>query len=381
MPSTRGANIPSSLTGGQYSLLRAVLGLATAGAGAFALTLPAETLVFGPIRSAIGASMGVAGGLMLAIGLAPKTWGIVAMIGLIFVSGLILHPWLGLALVPLYVMGVFAVEGEPFGSWGARGRTDPDGGWKFPPSFYTYAAYIYCLILLLAAAVWFFGEEVQPWGAATGDSAAPWGWAGAGAATLLLFHLAAWLITSRTRSRSGWLTILTTGLLLQWLAAPLGLGLGGLLLLLFFVQPRWFRALGRRAEEDTLFFDGDCALCHGMVRFLVAEDRRAVFRFAPLEGETYQRAFSPPERARLPRQTVLVRRRNGQVLSHSDAALYALQRLGGWWWVLGTAGLAVPRAVRHGAYRLASATRFALFGRAKGACPMLPPKFRQRLQP
>ena len=34
-----------------------------------------------------------------------------------------------------------------------------------------------------------------------------------------------------------------------------------------------------------LLYDGVCALCHGMVKFLIKRDRRDRFRYAPLQSE------------------------------------------------------------------------------------------------
>ena len=37
----------------------------------------------------------------------------------------------------------------------------------------------------------------------------------------------------------------------------------------------------------VLFFDGECGLCHRSVAWFQRHDRRRVFRYAPLQGETY----------------------------------------------------------------------------------------------
>ena len=43
-----------------------------------------------------------------------------------------------------------------------------------------------------------------------------------------------------------------------------------------------------------IFYDGDCALCHRMVQFILARDSKFLFSFAPLQGETAAKANSRP---------------------------------------------------------------------------------------
>ena len=38
-------------------------------------------------------------------------------------------------------------------------------------------------------------------------------------------------------------------------------------------------------SDRLVLYDGVCALCNGLVKFVVKRDRRDRFRFAPLQGE------------------------------------------------------------------------------------------------
>ena len=58
-----------------------------------------------------------------------------------------------------------------------------------------------------------------------------------------------------------------------------------------------------------------------------------------------------------------------------------MKRLGGWWRVLATIGTVVPRPIRDAAYDLVARVRYRVFGRAKEACPILPPDLRSRFAP
>jgi predicted DCC family thiol-disulfide oxidoreductase YuxK len=64
----------------------------------------------------------------------------------------------------------------------------------------------------------------------------------------------------------------------------------------------------------TVFYDGHCGLCHGLVRFLLARDPAgSKFDFAPLQGDYCAATIPPAELQRLP-DSVVVRTHDGQLL-------------------------------------------------------------------
>jgi predicted DCC family thiol-disulfide oxidoreductase YuxK len=149
------------------------------------------------------------------------------------------------------------------------------------------------------------------------------------------------------------------------------------LLLLFAFDPRWIPARwpGRR---DRLFYDGTCGLCHGAVRFMLAEDRSgAAFALASLQGPTWEAAVPTSERLALP-DSIAVRTEDGRLLTRSTAVIYLLERLGGLWRALGVAMRIVPRPIRDAVYDLVARIRYRVFGRANTLCPILPPDLRSR---
>jgi predicted DCC family thiol-disulfide oxidoreductase YuxK len=140
------------------------------------------------------------------------------------------------------------------------------------------------------------------------------------------------------------------------------LSLGMVILHLFTFDPSWIRPRGR-GEPGTVFYDGQCAFCHGFVRFVLSEEPDGVtFRFAPLATG----------------DTIVVRTADGVELTKSDAILHILGRLGGIWRLLGGAARLVPRPLRDGAYGLFASVRRRLFGRPDQACPVMPPGLRAR---
>src|SRR5262245_33788131 len=99
------------------------------------------------------------------------------------------------------------------------------------------------------------------------------------------------------------------------------LSLGMVMLHLFTFDPAWIPPVTARVLE-TLFYDGQCGLCHRAVRFLLAEDCASggVFRFASLGGETFRAALS--ELSGLSDSLVLLTE-DGRTLTRSRAVFHA----------------------------------------------------------
>lgn len=129
-----------------------------------------------------------------------------------------------------------------------------------------------------------------------------------------------------------------------------------------------------------VLFDGVCALCNGLVQFLLRHDRRCVFNFAPLQGATGRRmvASSGGNPSDLTTFYVVAdyQTRNPRVFTRSDAALFVVGQLG---WPWRAAGLmrAVPKAIRDRLYDLVARTRYRVFGRYE-QCTLPRPEFRGR---
>lgn len=135
------------------------------------------------------------------------------------------------------------------------------------------------------------------------------------------------------------------------------------------------------APPELLFYDGHCGLCHRSVRFLLRRDPGGrAFRFAPLQGRTFQDAVSPDRRAGLPDSMVL-KTVDGRLLLKSDAWLHILRRLGRGWRVLAAVCAIVPRPVRDWCYDFIAAVRLRVFGRRDQLCPVVPPELRGRFDP
>ena len=120
---------------------------------------------------------------------------------------------------------------------------------------------------------------------------------------------------------------------------------------------------------DLLFYDGDCGLCHGAVRFVLDRAPRGLqFRFAPLHGEAFTREINAEVRAVLP-DSLVVKTPDGRVLVRTAGVVRVLHGLGGGWSVLGSLLWLVPRPLRDLGYILVARVRKRIFPLGAGACP------------
>ena len=132
---------------------------------------------------------------------------------------------------------------------------------------------------------------------------------------------------------------------------------------------------------DRIFYDGDCALCHGAVRFVVQRlPSECAFRFAPLAGSTFLGSVPEALREGLP-DSLVVQTSSGELLLRSSAAIYIMNRLGrGWKWVARTMSL-VPRRLADVVYDLVARNRFRFFARPETNCPIIPERLKRCFDP
>jgi predicted DCC family thiol-disulfide oxidoreductase YuxK len=411
-------SLSNGWTGGQYSLFRAILGLYLA--AHFANLVPWGAELFssaGMIPDASASPLarlfpnvlgwfdhpwlvtalllaGTAGSLLLAAGWRDR-W---AAVGVWYVwacllgrNPLILNP--GIPYVGWILLAHACLPRAPFLSWDARGRVDPGGGWRFPPSLFAAAwvvmavGYTYSGVTKLTSPSWLDGSALArildnplarpgPMRELFQGLPAPALAAGTWAVLLLEIAYAPLALLRRVRPWL-WGTMLALHVSLIALIDFADLSLGMVMLHLFTFDPAW---IPRRAPDavETLFYDGSCGLCHRAVRFLLAEDPQGTaFRFAPLGSDTFLAQVPEAERARLPDSLVLLTA-DGRVLTRSGAVRHLMERLGGIWRGLAVILRVVPPRVQDAAYDTIARIRHRLFARPKEACPLLPPHLRAR---
>jgi predicted DCC family thiol-disulfide oxidoreductase YuxK len=130
-----------------------------------------------------------------------------------------------------------------------------------------------------------------------------------------------------------------------------------------------------------LLYDGVCALCNGVVDFLMKHDRLGKFRYAPLQstlGREILARFGIEKTLDGVALLTSALTPQERFFHRSDAVQAALQLLGGPWRILGKALLFVPRFLREFGYGIVARIRYRLFGRYD-TCPLPPPEQRRKI--
>ena len=129
------------------------------------------------------------------------------------------------------------------------------------------------------------------------------------------------------------------------------------------------------ADAPIVLYDGTCGLCDRWVSFVMAHDRRQLFRFATLQSDVGRSLLRAHD---LPIDTLdsfaLVS--DGHAFQRSTAALQVLRRLGIPWSLLWVSVI-VPRFVRDPLYNYVASHRYRWFGQID-ACGLPAPEERDR---
>jgi predicted DCC family thiol-disulfide oxidoreductase YuxK len=279
----------------------------------------------------------------------------------------------------------------PFGSVKAMGRADPRGAWIFPPGIFLAAwlvlalSYSYSGYTKLLSPSWVAGENVQY--VLTNPLARDWFLREIFMAVPPIFlTLLTWFILA---VEILFAPLALLGRLRPWLwSAMLFVQLGFALLLnfpdltiamllfhLFTFDPAWLPA--RSLEGTNVFYDGNCALCHGSIRFLLAEEPAGELHFAALQGDLFKRTLTDQERAGLSDTFVAVLP-DGTVLTEAEGAIYLLDALGGVWRIIASAMKVFPRPARRWGYHFIGDRRYRIFGTKNDMCPLASPEIRSR---
>jgi len=130
-----------------------------------------------------------------------------------------------------------------------------------------------------------------------------------------------------------------------------------------------------------LLYDGVCALCNGVVQFLMKHDGLDQFRYAPLQSSLGREVLARFDIHTFPDGVMLLTDAlspTEHLYQRSDAVAEALQRLSTPWRLAGRVLRLVPRPLRDWGYGIVARFRYRLFGRYD-TCPIPPPEQRCRL--
>ena len=126
-----------------------------------------------------------------------------------------------------------------------------------------------------------------------------------------------------------------------------------------------------------IFYDGQCALCHGFVKYVIRNDEHGEFLFSALQGETIK-MLVPADRIKALPDSVVVRAFAGELFLKSDAVIYVLSRLGPISRTLAKLLSLTPRVIRDFFYDLISSIRKRVFGTKVDYCPVVPDEVKER---
>jgi predicted DCC family thiol-disulfide oxidoreductase YuxK len=113
-------------------------------------------------------------------------------------------------------------------------------------------------------------------------------------------------------------------------------------------------------DDDVILFDGVCVFCSRWIRFIVARDVAARFRFTPIQSPYGTRlAQALGINADDPDTNAVIH--GGVAHFKSDGALTVLSCLPGWSWV--RVLFVVPRPLRDAVYNLIARNRYRIFGK------------------
>lgn len=126
-------------------------------------------------------------------------------------------------------------------------------------------------------------------------------------------------------------------------------------------------------ENPVILFDGVCNFCNSSINFIIEHDKKAFFKFAPLQSEIGKDLV---DKFGLNNVDSIILVEDDKAYTHSTAALKFIKHLDGIWsWAY--IFIIIPRPIRDFFYKLIAANRYRLFGK-KEVCMMPTPEIRSR---
>jgi predicted DCC family thiol-disulfide oxidoreductase YuxK len=301
----------------------------------------------------------------------------------------------GMPYVGWMLLAHACLPSAPYLSLAARGRLDPDGGWRMNDGIWSVAwilmavGYSYSGVTKFGSPSWIDGTALAR--VLENPLARP-GWprdvllmlpmsilAGLTYAALALEIAFAPLALFRRLRPWLWLAMLLMHLSLMLVIDFIDLSFGMVILHLFTFDPEWIKPLNP-TNIETIFYDGGCGLCHRAVRFVLAEDRAGTaFQFSPLDSDIFRMTVDESKRKALP-ESIVVQTSDGRLLTRSCAVFHILRRLGGLWRILAIFCRVIPISMWDGVYDIVAAVRIKVFAPPPAACPLMPAHLRNRFR-
>ena len=111
--------------------------------------------------------------------------------------------------------------------------------------------------------------------------------------------------------------------------------------------------------EAIVFFDGECKFCNSSVNFIIKQDIKRQFMFAPLQGKLAEE-LSITSIGKIHDSIVLFE--TGKIYKYSDAALRIASKLDGFFKIF-YVFIIIPRFIRDLVYKFIANNRYKWFGK------------------
>jgi predicted DCC family thiol-disulfide oxidoreductase YuxK len=135
-----------------------------------------------------------------------------------------------------------------------------------------------------------------------------------------------------------------------------------------------------RADNLVILYDGVCALCNGLNKFVLERDRRDRFRFTPLQGELARallvRHGHDPDQLDTVYLVLSPGTDTERLLARGRAALKIIRSTGRAWRLMAIFAI-LPTFILDFFYNLVARNRYRTFGKYD-ECPIPPPEHRHK---
>jgi len=114
-------------------------------------------------------------------------------------------------------------------------------------------------------------------------------------------------------------------------------------------------------DHPVILFDGVCNFCNGAVNFVLRQDKKGIFKFAPLQSEAGRKLLQQYNLSTKDFDSfVLID--NGKVYKKSSASLQVLNKLP-WYWKVTQILKFIPAVLRNAVYDFIAKNRYKWFGK------------------
>lgn len=123
-----------------------------------------------------------------------------------------------------------------------------------------------------------------------------------------------------------------------------------------------------------ILFDGVCNLCNGAINFIIAHDKKKVFRYASLQSEIGQKFLEERNLDATTLDSIILIEPNVAYYHKSTAALEITKHLNGIYPIL-SVFLILPKSFRDWVYDIVANNRYKWFGK-KDNCQIPTPELK-----